>query len=268
MEIDCVKAAEKIAEFIRLKFGAPGRATAVLGVSGGIDSAVVLYLAELALGPGKISALLLPYKTSDKTELSETVAMLRNRRVSYRIIDISPMVDPYFSLYFENPGPLRMGNKMARERMSILFDHAQMSNGLVLGTGNKTEILLGYTTLYGDSACAFAPIGDLYKTQVRALASHLGVPARIIEKPPTAGLWEGQTDEGELGFTYTEADRLLYQMVDNKKSKAELLAMGFDAGLIKNISARIKANAFKRAMPEIAPVTGLKAAGFIPQDMV
>ncbi|OGV58575.1 MAG: NAD(+) synthase, partial [Lentisphaerae bacterium GWF2_52_8] len=130
MELDCVSAAEKITGFIRNKFETLGRKTAVLGVSGGIDSAVVLYLAALALGPERISALLMPYKTSDRDELGKTVEMLKNRDIRYRIIDISPMVDPYFSLYFINSDPLRMGNKMARERMSILFDHAQMMNGL------------------------------------------------------------------------------------------------------------------------------------------
>jgi NAD+ synthase len=149
---------------------------------------------------------------------------------------------------------MRMGNKLARLRMSLVSD-LSWPDGLVLGTSNKTELLLGYGTQFGDLACALNPVGDLYKTQLRELAANLGVPRGIIEKPPTADLWEGQTDEGELGFSYDQADVILYHMVDRRARPADLIAAGFDATLIATIRERIRRNHFKRVMPLIAKVS-------------
>jgi NAD+ synthase len=149
---------------------------------------------------------------------------------------------------------IRMGNKMARERKSIEYDRS-WPDGLVLGTSNKTELLLGYGTQFGDLACAMNPVGDLYKTQLRELAAHVGVPRGVIEKPPSADLWEGQTDEGELGFTYEQADVLLYHLVDRRVRPADLVSAGFDAALVARIRERIRRNHFKRVMPLIAKVS-------------
>ena len=144
---------------------------------------------------------------------------------------------------------------MARARMIILYDQSAAFNGLVVGTGNKTEILLGYTTLYGDSACALNPIGDLYKTQVRQLAHGLGVPPVIINKPPSADLWQGQTDEDELGFTYEDVDQLLCLLVDERYTPEDCIAAGFDADFVKTVVERIRRYHFKRIQPPIAKLS-------------
>lgn len=169
-------------------------------------------------------------------------------------VSITEMVDPYFER-FPNMGQIREGNIMARARMMVLYDQSAHFNGLVVGTGNKTEILLGYTTLYGDSACAINPIGDLYKTQVRQLAAAVGVPDAIIKKPPSADLWVGQTDEGELGFTYDEVDRLLLLLVDHRFSPEDCVEVGFDPAFIKEVIERIRRSQFKRVLPPIAKIS-------------
>jgi NAD+ synthase len=150
---------------------------------------------------------------------------------------------------------MRKGNIMARCRMITLYDQSEAFKGLVLGTGNKTEILLGYSTLYGDAGCALNPIGDMYKTQIRQLSRAIGVPAPIIDKAPSADLWVGQTDEGELGFTYEEVDKLLYLLVDQRYSPEECVEAGFDEGFVRTVTRRIQRNHFKRVMPPIAKVT-------------
>jgi NAD+ synthase len=150
---------------------------------------------------------------------------------------------------------MRMGNIMARERMIVLFDQSEVFKGLVVGTSNKTEILLGYSTIYGDSASAINPIGDLYKTQVRQLSRALNIPAPIIDKPPSADLWEGQTDENELGFTYEEVDKLLYLLVDQRYSPQEIIEAGFDEKFVNAVTTRIRRNQFKRMLPPIAKIS-------------
>ncbi len=144
---------------------------------------------------------------------------------------------------------------MARARMIVLYDQSEVFKGLVVGTGNKTEILLGYTTLYGDSACALNPLGDLYKTQVRQLARAMGVPEVIVAKPPTADLWQGQTDEGELGFTYEEVDQLLYLLVDQRYSPQDCIEAGFSPEFVRKVVERMRRNHFKRVLPPIAKLT-------------
>jgi NAD+ synthase len=164
------------------------------------------------------------------------------------------MVDAYFKDY-PTDNKVLIGNKMARERMSILYDYSAREGALILGTSNKTELLLGYGTIHGDLACAINPLGDLYKTQIRELAKSLGVPERIQAKAPTAGLWEGQTDEEELGLTYEEADRLLYEIVDKRQSAEEAIALGFNKKMVERVTSLVKKSEFKRKLPPIAKLS-------------
>jgi NAD+ synthase len=227
---------------------------AVIGLSGGVDSALVCYLTAEALGADNVLAVRMPYKTSAQDSLDHAQLVIDSLGVPSLTVPISEMVDP---LIAREPGmsKVRQGNIMARSRMIVLYDQSEAFKGLVIGTGNKTEILLGYTTLYGDSACAINPIGDLYKTQVRQLSRAVGVPEVIVAKPPSADLWIGQTDEGELGFTYEEVDRLLYLLVDQRFSPEECVEAGFDRRFIDNVAARVRRNQYKRVMPPIAKIS-------------
>jgi NAD+ synthase len=170
-------------------------------------------------------------------------------------VPITDMVTPLFDR-FPDMSKVRRGNVMARVRMAILFDQSAEFDGLVIGTGNKTEILLGYTTLYGDSACAVNPNGDLYKTQIRQLARAMGVPEAIINKPPSADLWPGQTDEGELGTTYERVDRLLHLLIDERATPSAAVAAGFEALFVEETLERVRRNHYKRVMPPIAKISG------------
>jgi NAD+ synthase len=197
---------------------------------------------------------MMPYKTSSPSSLKDAQTHAEMLGIETRQVDISPMIDAYYET-IEESQRLRAGNKMARERMSILFDIAHEMNRLVLGTGNRSEICLGYTTLYGDSACSINPIGELYKTEVRQLAKVLGVPNAIIEKAPSADLWTDQTDEGEIGVTYDEIDRLLVRMVDEgQRSMSKLIEEGFSEVSVSRVVSLLNRNAFKRRLPEIAPL--------------
>ena len=231
-----------------------GLKKAVLGLSGGIDSALVAHLAAEALGPENVFAIIMPYKQSNPESESHARLVAERLGIEHCVIGITPMVDAYFEL-FPDADSMRRGNKMARERMTVLFDHSAARSALVLGTSNKTELLLGYGTLYGDMASALNPIGDLYKTQVWQLSEEMGVPREVIEKKPSADLWAGQTDEQELGFTYRDVDKLLYQMVDLRKSRDELLATGFEAAFVDKIYTKIQNSHFKRRLPVIAKVS-------------
>ena len=179
--------------------------------------------------------------------------IVRRLKIRSRLIDISPMVDAYYRRHPDR-SRLRKGNKLARERMSVLYDFSAREKALVIGTGNKTETLLGYCTLHGDAAYAFNPIGDLYKSQVRLLAKELGVPQKIIDKPPSADLWKGQTDEKELGVTYDQVDRLLYYLVDKKYSPSRLKKLGFKPSFIKKVIGMMRGSDFKRRPAEIARI--------------
>lgn len=228
----------------------------VLGLSGGIDSTVAAYLAALALGPKNVLGVMMPYKTSSASSVSDALAVVKDIKIKSMMINLTGAVD---ALAENDPdmtkSKVRFGNIMARMRMICLYDQSAEKNALVLGTGNKTEILLGYSTLYGDSASAINPLGDLYKTQVWQLAELLGCPRQIIKKKPSADLWTGQTDEGELGFTYREADELLYYMIDQRYSDEELIDCGFKPAFIKTIRAKVRFNQFKRVPPIIAKVS-------------
>lgn len=240
--------------FLREETHKVGLKKAVLGLSGGIDSALVAHLAAEALGAENVLAIIMPYKQSNPESEAHARLVAEGLGINHSVVCITPMVDAYFDL-FPDAGSMRRGNKMARERMTVLFDHSAVGPALVLGTSNKTELLLGYGTLYGDMASALNPIGDLYKTQVWQLSREVGVPAEVIDKKPSADLWEGQTDEQELGFTYAAVDKLLYQMVDLRKSRAELVAAGFEAEFIDSIYSKVQNSHFKRRLPVIAKVS-------------
>jgi len=201
----------KIIEFIADRVQEAGAEGVVLGLSGGIDSAVTAYLAKRALGPDRILALLLfEGGVSPSEDVEDAREVARNLGLRTREIDISPILHCYWKeLGVDGSDRVAQGNLKARVRMTILYWHANLSNLLVLGTGNKTEILMGYSTKYGDSAADLLPLAGLYKTEVRDLAKDLGVPSRIQEKKPSAGLWPGQTDEEEMGITYPQADAIL-----------------------------------------------------------
>ena len=240
--------------FLHSEITRMGFSHAVLGVSGGVDSALACYLAAEALGSVNVLAVLMPYKTSSPQTQEHAQLVVEATGVQSLTVPITDMVDPLFQR-FPNANPVRRGNAMARARMIVLYDQSEAFRGLVIGTGNKTEILLGYTTLYGDSACALNPVGDLYKTQVRQLAREIGVPEVILDKPPTADLWQGQTDEGELGFTYEEVDKLLYLLVDQRFTPVECQEAGFSKELVLNVVERIRRNQFKRTLPPIAKLS-------------
>jgi len=240
--------------FIRSEITRMGFSRAVINLSGGIDSALSCFLAAEALGPENVLAIRLPYRTSSPESLEHARMVIEATGVHSLTVEITPMVDPLIER-FPDMDALRKGNIMARARMIVLYDQSAAFHGLAVGTGNKTEILLGYTTLYGDSACAINPIGDLYKTQVRQLARAVGVPAVIIEKPPSADLWVGQTDEGELGYTYAEVDRLLYLMVDERYTPEECIEAGFDPAFVRAVVERVRRNQFKRVLPPIAKLS-------------
>jgi NAD+ synthase len=196
----------------------------------------------------------MPYKTSSPDSLEHAQLLIEQFRTPSKTIEITDMVEPLFGLDSEM-SKQRKGNIMARERMIVLYDQSEVFKGLVIGTSNKTEILLGYSTLWGDMASALNPLGDLYKTQLRQLARAVTIPAPIVDKPPSADLWIGQTDEGELGFTYEQVDKLLFLLVDQRYSQQECIEEGFDESFVKAVIARMRRNQFKRMMPPIAKLS-------------
>ena len=243
----------ELVEFLRENFKKAGFSKAVLGLSGGIDSALVAYLLRDALGKENVLAIMMPYKSSNPDSLNHAKLVVEDLKISAKTIEITDMIDAYFKNEKE-ASSLRMGNKMARERMSILFDYSSKENALVVGTSNKTEIYLGYSTQFGDSACALNPIGDLYKTNIWDLSRYLKIPNELIEKKPSADLWEGQTDEQEMGLTYKEADQVLYRMLEENKTVEEVLREGFNKDLVDNIVRRMNRSEYKRRMPLIAKI--------------
>lgn len=231
-----------------------GMNRAVLGLSGGVDSAVVAALLAQSLDPANVHALIMPYRTSNPDSREHAELLANQLKISYDVLDISPMVDAFFETDPEAES-LRRGNKMARERMCFLYDYSSAHSALVIGTSNKTELLLGYGTIFGDLASAINPIGDLYKSQIWDLAAYLHIPDEIIKKAPSADLWVGQTDENELGYTYGEIDRFLYYYIDLRYPDDLLLEMGYETEMIRAIKSRIQKNQFKRRPPVIAKVS-------------
>jgi NAD+ synthase len=253
LELDTSAVAELLTGFVRDEILRTGHSRAVIGLSGGVDSAVSAFLTAAALGTDNLFCVMMPYRTSSDNSLAHAQRVVEQLGIRSETVEITPMVDP---LVATDPSMsnVRRGNIMARTRMIILYDRSVREEGLVVGTGNKTETLLGYSTLFGDSACAINPLGDLYKTQVWALARHLGVPDVIIDKAPSADLWTGQTDEDELGFSYSVADEILYFMFDEGMDDAQLQKQGFDASLVKNVRRMVQRNEFKRLPSVIAKV--------------
>jgi len=259
LEIDTDVARRIIGEFIRGQLRQAGFERAVLGLSGGIDSALVAYLTAEAIGAERLLCVLMPYRTSSPASRADAETVVERLGCASELVDISPMVDGYFELE-SDASPLRRGNYAARMRMSVLYDRSAVWGGLVVGTGNKTETLIGYTTVFGDSACAFNPIGDLYKSQVRQMAEAIGVPDAIIRKAPSADLWPGQTDETESGFSYPVLDRLLFWLIDKRRSIDEVVALGFDRDLVERVDRMVAGAEFKRQVPPIAKL-GPRTAG-------
>jgi NAD+ synthase len=254
LQIDTDLARTILTGFIRSEITRAGFEHAVIGLSGGVDSALSCYLAAEALGPQNVLAVMMPYHTSSPESQEHARLVVEALGVNAMTVPITDMVQPLFDR-FPDVSQMRRGNAMARMRMIILYDQSEDFRGLVVGTGNKTEILLGYTTLYGDSACAINPLGDLYKTQIRQLARALNVPDAIISKPPTADLWKDQTDEGELGFTYADVDQLLYLLVDQRYSPEECIEAGFSPDFVSKVVERVRRNQFKRVLPPIAKLS-------------
>jgi NAD+ synthase len=232
---------------------------ALLGLSGGIDSALVAFLTAEAIGPERLLCVLMPYRTSSPASRSDAETVVEQLDCASELVDISPMVDGFFGPD-SDASSMRRGNFAARMRMAVLYDRSVPWGGLVVGTGNKTESLIGYTTIFGDSACAFNPIGDLYKSQVRQMAEAVGVPDAIIRKAPSADLWPGQTDESESGFSYPVLDRLLFWLVDKRRSIDEVVALGFERELVERVDRMVAGAEFKRQVPPIAKL-GPRTAG-------
>ena len=254
LSLDVEIATGFLTNFIRDELSKAGYARLIVGVSGGLDSAVVTFLSAKAIGKQNVLGVILPYKNSDPGNIEDAEEVISRTGVNKYVVDITAQIDPYFEK-FPDADKNRRGNKMARERMSVLYDLSAAEKALVVGTSNKTEILLGYGTIFGDLACAINPLGDLYKTQVRLLAKHLGVPEKIIAKPPSADLYAGQSDEGEFGFTYQDVDRLLYLLVDQRYTPDQCEKEGFDKKLVKEVVDMIIKNQFKRSAPVIAKLS-------------
>ncbi len=243
-----------LAGFIRSEITRVGFSRAVIGLSGGIDSALSCALAAEALGPENVLAVRMPYRTSSADSLEDAEKTATRFGVRMETIEITAMVEPMIQ---RDPqiSNLRKGNLMARARMIVLYDQSEAFKGLVIGTSNKTEILLGYTTLWGDMASAINPIGDLYKTQVRQLGRAMNLPQSVMEKAPSADLWEGQTDESELGFTYEEVDKLLYLLVDERYSVEDCMVAGYKKEFVDQVVERVRRSQYKRMMPPIAKLS-------------
>lgn len=243
-----------LTNFLRSEVTRVGFQRVVINLSGGLDSALSCALAAEAMGPENVIALRLPYRTSSPDSLAHAQLVIDKFKVQSKTLEITGMVDPLIEQDAEM-SKTRKGNIMARARMIVLYDQSEAFRALPIGTSNKTEILLGYTTMWGDMASAVNPIGDLYKTQVRQLARALEIPAAIIDKPPSADLWIGQTDEDELGFTYEQVDKLLYLLVDHRFSAQECIEEGFDEKFVAAVINRVRRNQFKRMMPPIAKLS-------------
>ena len=269
LAIDTDVARRVIVGFIRGQLGQAGFERCVLALSGGIDSGLVAYLVAEAIGADKLLCVLMPYRTSSPASRADAEAIVADLGCRSELVEITAMVDAYFGRDGE-PGagaeaardasPVRRGNFMARTRMAVIYDRSVAFGGLVVGTGNKTESLIGYTTLFGDNACAFNPIGDLYKSQVRQVAAAMGVPTQVIAKAPSADLWPDQTDEDEGAFSYPLLDRVLYWRIDRRRSIDELVEMGFDRELVERIERLVATSEFKRQVPPVAKL-GPRTAG-------
>ncbi|NTW51501.1 MAG: NAD+ synthase [Chlorobiaceae bacterium] len=240
--------------FIRNEIRKFGFGSVVLGLSGGIDSAVVCELAVRALGPDNVLSVMMPYRTSSRQSLDHAQLLVDRLGIRTETMPVTDVVDAFFATR-QDAERLRRGNVMARARMLCLYDVSARDSSLVLGTSNKTELMLGYGTMFGDMASAVNPIGDLYKTQLRGLARHLEIPAPLIDKQPSADLWEGQSDEQDLGFSYDSVDMLLYMMLEERMDREAILAEGIEAAFYDRVRRMVVRNQYKRMMPVIAKLS-------------
>jgi NAD+ synthase len=254
LTINCSLVERILVRFIRNEIQRTGFHRAVVGLSGGIDSTVVTFLAARALGSENVLAVTMPYKTSSEATRQDSRRVIKQLELPTVEAPITGQVEAYFE-QFPDASQMRRANMSARQRMTILYDQSVAFEGLVVGTSNKSELLLGYGTQFGDLASAINPIGDLYKTQLYPMAEHLGVPGEILSKQPSGDLWVGQTDEAELGFTYAEADAVLSLMVDRRWSQAELIAAGFPREFVTSLAERVRRNHYKRRLPVIAKLS-------------
>jgi NAD+ synthetase len=252
--------------FLREEFDRRGFEKAVVGVSGGVDSAVTAFLCAKALGPENVIGIRMPYRTSSPDSLAHAQLVIDELGIESRTVDISAAVDGYLTNE-PDADPARRGNVMARERMIVLFDLSARYKALPVGTGNKTERLLGYFTWHADDSPPINPLGDLFKTQVWQLARFLGVPEVIVGKPASADLIEGQTDEGDFGINYAEADRILNWLVSGYSPTA-MVANGFDPAQVELVRKRLAGTHWKRKLPTVAMVsqTGIGEAYLRPVD--
>jgi NAD+ synthase len=262
--IEPAQAIEVIVGFIRTQTAQTGFSRLVIGLSGGVDSATVAFLAARAIGPDHLLAVRMPYRTSSDSSETDALRVVEALGCRTERVEITAMVEPMLALITggdEASLNVRRGNVMARQRMIVLYDRSAAFDALVIGTSNKTEALLGYGTLHGDMAAGLAPIGDLYKTQLRAVAGELGVPQEILDKPPSADLWPGQTDEDELGRSYDLLDRALFALVDRRWSVDRCVAAGLDHALVEWVAGRVARMEFKRQPPPVAKLS-LRTPGF------
>jgi NAD+ synthase len=247
-----------IVGFIRSQLRQTGFERLVVGLSGGVDSAAAAYLAARAVSGDQLLAVLMPYRSSSPDAEADARLVVDALGCRSELVDITPMVEPMLGLIGSEDDPslrVRRGNVMARQRMIVLYDRSAAFDALVLGTSNKTEGLLGYGTLFGDMAAALQPIGDLYKSQLRTVATALGVPERIVGKPPSADLWPGQTDEGELGASYEDLDRILYALVDRRWTVDRCVGAGLDRRLVEWVARRVAQTEFKRQLAPVAKIS-------------
>ncbi|MHC1623040.1 MAG: NAD+ synthase [Candidatus Methanospirareceae archaeon] len=246
---------ERITAFIEINVERAGREGAVIGLSGGVDSALAAALAARALDKEHVVGILLPEKGVTRAEdIKDGAQVSKMLGIKHKTIEISGILGTFASALPDYDPNARIcnGNLKARIRMCVLYYYANLLNLLVIGTGNKTEILLGYTTKYGDAAADILPLGALYKTQVLELAKHLGIPEHIIKKPPSAGLWKGQTDEEELGISYELADSILTKLIDERKAPVDIKKeLDISEDVIEHVIRRVEENKHKR---EMAPV--------------
>ena len=254
LDLNVAMVRELLVQFLRDESKNAGFHRGVIGVSGGVDSAVSAFLTSEALGNENTVGVIMPYRTSNPKSVEDAKTVIDRLGIRSEVVDISSMVDGYCDTW-KVTDKVRRGNVMARMRMIVLYDISARERALVIGTSNKTEIMVGYGTLFGDTASAINPIGDLYKTQVWQLARALGIPQQVVEKIPTADLWEGQSDEEELGSTYARLDALLYHLVDERRNDEELQKLGFDAVFVDRVKTLIQKNQFKRRPPLIAKVS-------------